>query len=136
MGEDIRWKQRLQNYQKALAVLGEAVCLAASRELSNLEKQGLIQAFEFSFELAWNLMKDYLEAQGITGIIGSKGAVRQAFSAGLIAEGQVWMDMIRDRTISSHSYDEDTARDLSAAIRDVYHGQLRDFARQMESREE
>ena len=80
METDIRWKQRLQNYKKALGTMESAVELAAVRELSDLEKQGVIQGFEFTFELAWNLMKDYLEEQGITGIIGSKNAVRQGFN--------------------------------------------------------
>ena len=72
MDEDIRWKQRFANYKKALLTVKNAVALAAERDLSDLEKQGLIQGFEFTFELAWNVMKDYLEEQGITGIIGRK----------------------------------------------------------------
>ena len=131
MDEDIRWKQRLQNYEKALATLKNAVELAAARELTDLEKQGTIQAFEFTFELAWNVMKDYLEEQGITGIIGSKGAVRQAFNKGLIEDGQVWMDMIKDRNLAAHSYDEETAKELIVAITDNYCRQLNLFAEKM-----
>ena len=84
MDEDIRWKQRLQNYKKALVTLEKAVELEKIRKLTDLEKQGVIQGFEFTFEMAWNVMKDYLEEQGITGIIGSKGAVRHAFNKELI----------------------------------------------------
>jgi len=131
MDEDIRWKQRLQNYEKALATLKNAVELAAARELTDLEKQGTIQGFEFTFELAWNVMKDYLEEQGITGIIGSKGAVRQAFNKGLIEDGQVWMDMIKDRNLAAHSYDEETAKELIVAITDNYCRQLNLFAEKM-----
>jgi len=120
MDEDIRWKQRFQNYKKALVTLKNAVELAASRELTDLEKQGTIQGFEFTFELAWNVMKDYLEEQGITGIIGSKNAVRHAFNKDLIEDGEVWMDMIKDRNLASHVYDEKTAEDLFAAIKDIY----------------
>lgn len=69
---DIHWKQRLQNYLKALQTLAEAVALTDTRPLSNLEQQGLIQGFEFTHELAWNVLKDYLEEQGFVGIIGSK----------------------------------------------------------------
>jgi nucleotidyltransferase substrate binding protein (TIGR01987 family) len=131
MDEDIRWKQRFHNYQKALLTLTSAVELSRTRPLTDLEKQGTIQGFEFTFELAWNVMKDYLEEQGITGIIGSKGAVRHAFNKGIIDEGQVWMDMIKDRNIASHSYDEKTAEDLVTAINDSYYKHLRLFADKM-----
>jgi len=131
MDADTRWKQRLQNYKKAITVLENAVKLAGARGLTDLEKQGMIQGFEFTFEMAWNVMKDYLEEQGITGIIGSKGAIRQAFNKGLIADGQVWMNMVKDRNLASHSYDEETAKDLAAEIIDNYYFQLRAFAEKM-----
>lgn len=135
MDEDIRWKQRFQNYQKALAILKNAVELAAVRELTNLEKQGTIQGFEFTFEMAWNVMKDYLEDQGITGIIGSKGAVRHAFNNDLIENGQVWLDMIKDRNLASHTYDEETANDLVTAITGNYYYQFNALAEKMSSLE-
>ena len=128
---DIRWKQRLQNYKKALRTMESAVELAAARELSDLEKQGVIQGFEFTFELAWNLMKDYLEEQGITEIIGSKNAIRQAFNKGLIEDGQIWMEMIESRNASSHSYDEELAKYLQQKITGVYFGHLKVFAEKM-----
>jgi len=131
MDEDIRWKQRFQNYKKALITLRNAVELAASRELTDLEKQGMIQGFEFSFELAWNVMKDYLEEQGITGIMGSKNAVRYAFNKGLIEDGEVWMDMIQDRNMASHSYDDETAQALFTAIKDIYYTQFVKLAEKM-----
>ena len=131
MEEDIRWKQRFSNYKKALQTMKSAVDLASGRELSDLEKQGLIQGFEFTFELAWNVMKDYLEEQGITGIIGSKNAVRQAFNKGLVNDGQIWMEMIESRNISSHSYDEEIAEKLQQKIIDIYFGQLTAFAEKM-----
>jgi len=133
--EDIRWKQRFSNYKKALATLKSAVELEASRDLTDLEKQGMIQGFEFTFELAWNVMKDYLEEQGITGIIGSKGAVRHAFNKNLIEDGQVWMDMLRDRNLASHSYDEKTAEDLATAIINIYFNQFVVFAEKMNNLE-
>ena len=128
MKEDIRWKQRFQNYQKALLTVKNAVSLASSRELSDLEKQGLIQGFEFTFELAWNVMKDYLEEQGITGIIGSKNAVRHAFNKGLIEDGGIWMDMIEARNVSSHTYHEETAEKLFKKITKDFYNQLEAFA--------
>jgi nucleotidyltransferase substrate binding protein (TIGR01987 family) len=133
MDKDVRWKQRFQNYKKAFLTLKKAVDLAASRELTDLEKQGMIQGFEFTFELAWNVMKDYLEDQGITDIIGSKGAVRHAHNKGLVQEGQIWMDMIESRNLSSHSYDENTAEALVGAIINSYYAQFNAFAEKMNS---
>jgi nucleotidyltransferase substrate binding protein (TIGR01987 family) len=135
MSEDIRWKQRFQNYKKALVTIKNAVELADSRELSDLEKQGVIQGFEFTFELVWNVMKDYLEEQGITGIIGSKNAFRFAFNNGLIEDGEVWMDMVKDRNIASHVYDNETAENLFNAIRNIYYHQFNKFAEKMKSLE-
>ena len=135
MDEDIRWKQRFQNYKKALAIMKNAVELAVSRELTDLEKQGMIQSFEFTFELAWNVMKDYLEEQGVTGIIGSKNAVRHAFNKELLEDGQIWMDMIKDRNLAAHSYDEETAKDLASAIINIYYNQFNLLVEKMDSLE-
>ena len=109
---DIRWKQRFSNYIKAFQTLADAVKLAHSRELSELEQQGLIQSFEFTHELAWNVLKDYLENKGITGLIGSKDATREAFKNSLIEQGDDWMKMIEDRNKTSHTYDPDIARSV------------------------
>lgn len=113
---DIRWIQRFENYRQALSRLTAAVTLAAERPLSDLEQQGLIQGFEFTHELAWNVLKDYLEAQGIVGLIGSKGATREAFKNGVITDGEAWMDMIKARNLTSHTYQlivaEQIARDI------------------------
>jgi len=128
----LRWKQRLQNYKKAYAVLGKAVELANTRELTDLEKQGLIQGFEFTFELAWNVMKDYLEEQGIIDIVGSKAAVRNAYKNGIIDDGQIWMDMIESRNISSHSYDEETANQILMQIINSYFLYFQKFLNKME----
>jgi nucleotidyltransferase substrate binding protein (TIGR01987 family) len=132
MNEDIRWKQRLENYKKALSHLTEAVEYAGEQELSDLEQQGLVQAFEFTFELSWNLMKDYLTAMGITEIIGSRGAVRHAFNQGIIPDGQVWMSMIEDRNRSSHTYDDVIKNELVQKIVEQYHSELAAFAQKME----
>jgi nucleotidyltransferase substrate binding protein (TIGR01987 family) len=107
---DIRWKQRFNNYIKAFQTLVAAVELARSRELSELEKQGLIQSFEFTHELAWNVLKDYLEEKGIAGLIGSKDATRAAYKNGLIEQGEEWMKMIEDRNQTSHTYDPHVAQ--------------------------
>jgi len=114
--EDIRWKQRLDNYSRAFASLRKAVELSRERPLTELERQGLIQGFEFTHELAWNVLKDYLEAKGITGLVGSRDAVRSAFRNDLIADGDTWMEMIKARNLSSHSYDPKVADAVAADI--------------------
>jgi nucleotidyltransferase substrate binding protein (TIGR01987 family) len=94
----------------------EAAELARQRPLSKLEKQGVIQAFEFTHELAWNVLKDFLQDQGDQTLKGSKDATRAAFKVGLIQEGEGWMAMINSRNLSSHTYDEKTAEFLVAVI--------------------
>ena len=113
---DIRWKQRLHNFQQALLQLTSAVSLSKTRDLTDLEKQGLIQAFEFTHELAWNVMKDYLEYQGITSIIGSRDAAREAFQKGLIQNGEIWIEMIKTRNQSSHTYNEEVATEIIGKV--------------------
>jgi nucleotidyltransferase substrate binding protein (TIGR01987 family) len=114
MNQNIRWKQRFSNFNRALQTMTEAVDLAGQRDLSRLEQQGLIQGFEFTHELAWNVLKDYLEDQGFIQIVGSKNATRTAFKNELISEGEVWMDMIKARNLSSHTYNSE----ISEAIVD------------------
>lgn len=120
LNSDIRWKQRFSNFKKALLQLASAVELSQERSLSQLEKQGVIQTFEFTHELAWNVLKDYLEDQGEQNIRGSKDATRGAFKVSLISDGELWMAMIQSRNISSHTYDEETAELLFVAIVDDY----------------
>ncbi len=129
MPEDIRWKQRFENYLKALQTLTDAATLAGERELSKLEEQGVIQFFEFTHELAWNVLKDYLEYQGVGNIVGSRGAVREAFRNGLIEDGETWMAMIRDRNLSSHTYDQETAREIVGRILGEHHPAFLKMAR-------
>jgi nucleotidyltransferase substrate binding protein (TIGR01987 family) len=116
MIEDTRWQQRLQNFQHAKAALGRGVTVANERSLSELEQQGLIQAFEFTHELAWKVMKDYLAHQGNTDITGSRDATRAAFAANLLADGECWMDMIRSRNLTSHTYNLDVASDIARQV--------------------
>lgn len=113
---DVRWKQRFDSFRKAFLQLSKAVEIAKSRDLSELEKQGLIQAFEFTHELAWKTLKDFLESRGETGIYASKDATRKAFAAGLIEDGETWMEMIQSRNRSSHTYNEAIANGIAAAV--------------------
>jgi nucleotidyltransferase substrate binding protein (TIGR01987 family) len=89
-------------------------------DLSELEEQGLIKAFEYTYELAWNTLKDYLEFQGITNIIGSRDSIREAYRNELIENGDIWMKMIVSRNLTSHSYNEETANEISNAIFNEY----------------
>lgn len=114
--QDIRWKQRFENYLRAFQSLVEAVELSQVRALSTLERQGLIQGFEFTHELAWNVLKDYLTDKGFTDVIGSRDATRLAFKNALIADGDAWMDMIKARNLSSHTYNPDVAASIEHDI--------------------
>ncbi len=136
MSEDVRWKQRLTNYRKACASLESAIALAKSRPLSELEEQGLIRAFEFTHELAWNVIKDWFEDQGTAGITGSKDAAREAFARGLIAHGEIWMDMVKSHNLSSDTYNLETAKDLAQRIIGLYSTELLAFRDQMTRRAE
>ena len=117
---DIRWEQRFSNYKRALSQLNDAVTLMSERPLSNLEKLGVIQLFEFTHELAWKTMKDFLESKGNTEIYGSKDASRQSFKYGLILEGEVWMHMVLSRNLTSHTYNEKTIDDIIESVADDY----------------
>ena len=118
--QEVRWIQRFTHFVKALSQLKEAVELAPQRPLSRLEAQGMIQAFEFTHERAWNMLKDFLEDRGVQGLYGSKDASRAAFKAGLIENGEAWMDMIQSRNLTTHTYDEATAAQIISAVRSTY----------------
>ena len=121
MTHDIRWKQRFDNFQRALHQLTLAMDLKALRPLSELEQQGLIQVFEFTHELAWNVLKDYLEMEGIQGLVGSRSTAREAFKRGLVLDGEAWMDMIEKRNLSSHTYNLTVAHVLATSIAERYY---------------
>ena len=118
---DIRWKQRFQNYRKALSQLSEAVALKRRRPLSNIERQGMVKAFEFTHELAWNVMKDYFIYKGAGRIIGSRDATREAFQNQLIEDGDSWMDMIKTRNLAVHTYGEELVSEVVRMTVEVYY---------------
>ncbi|MEZ5042027.1 MAG: nucleotidyltransferase substrate binding protein [Saprospiraceae bacterium] len=132
--EDIRWKQRFSNYNKALVKLSEAVHMVEKdfyrdgkfdkkkfEQADDIIVEGLIQRFEYTHELAWNVMKDFLESRGDTGIYGSRDATREAFQKELILDGDTWMDMIKSRNKSSHTYNEETAMEIFLKTIEAYH---------------
>lgn len=131
--KDIRWQQRFTNFKKALKQLKSGVDIANSRTLSELERQGLIQSFEFTHELAWQVMKDYFRYQGNTAITGSRDAIKEAFAQGLVSNGTDWMETIVSRNKTSHTYNEETAREITDQIRNVYLDLFVAFADKMES---
>ncbi|MCK9224174.1 MAG: nucleotidyltransferase substrate binding protein [Candidatus Muirbacterium halophilum] len=132
MTKDIRWKQRLKNFRKAFDNLSEAVNTAKDRELSNLEKQGLIQAFEFTYELAWNTVKDFYENIGESNIQGSKDAFRLAFERGLVVDGVNLMKSVRSRQLSSHTYNEKIAQEIYEDVVNLYHKVFQDLVLRLE----
>ncbi|MCL2182154.1 MAG: nucleotidyltransferase substrate binding protein [Chitinispirillia bacterium] len=125
------WVQRLDNYTKAFAVLERIHRIQEERELSEAERMGLIQSFEFTFELAWNLMKDYLRHKGIFDITGSKDAVRAAFKNGIIDDGAVWMDMIDRRNETAHTYEEEVAIRVASDVSNSYVEEMRRLMKKM-----
>ena len=118
--QEVRWVQRANSFERALGRLRAAVKLAEQRELSDLEAQGLIQGFEYTHELAWKTLKNFLEAQGILNLYGSRDTTRAAFRNGLIENGEVWMDMVDKRNLTSHTYDEEVAAQVVMTIRNAY----------------
>jgi nucleotidyltransferase substrate binding protein (TIGR01987 family) len=129
---DIRWIQRFDNFKRALATLRRAAALSEQRGLSELEQQGLIQGFEFTHELAWNVLKDYLEEQGYVGIIGSRNATREAFKNNLLTDGQVWMDMIKARNQTSHTYKTEIAEEIAKDILTQFFPAFEEMEKQFE----
>ena len=135
---DVRWLQRLENYCRALATLQRAIAIANQRALSELEEQGLIQAFEFTHELSWLILKDYLADQGVSGISGSRDAVREAMVRELLPVGteETWMAMIRSRNLTSHTYNPELAHEIASLIQQTYIFALTALQRELQARAE
>lgn len=133
MTEDIRWKQRFQNFEKALNHLIDAL------EVENpsiLEKAGIIQFFELTYELGWNLLKDYLEYQGYSDIKSPRSAIKKGFETGLIDGGQGWMELLLDRNLTAHTYDEDKATEVEQLIRGKYYPIIHQLYRKFKDKED
>jgi len=114
--QDIRWRQRFAQFEKAYLLLQDAVGVGKP---SILERAGLIQFFEMAFELGWKLLKDYEEAEGFT-VKSPRDAIKQAFEANLIGAGHDWIDALDDRNLTTHTYNEETAIDVEQKIRMKY----------------
>lgn len=118
--QDIRWLQRFEHFKKAHDQLDAALKALSERNLSNLEKQGTIQAFEFTYELAWNVLKDYLIWQGAETVAGLRDAIREGFKLGLISDGKAWLAMLQDRNRTLHTYNESTTNQILEQLKKVY----------------
>ncbi len=145
--EDIRWIQRFNNYNNAFNKLNEAIEYIKhnildennhskkenlSLILNDIVKEGLIQRFEYTHELAWNVMKDYAHYQGNADIKGSRDATRYAFEVEIITDGDVWMDMINSRNQTSHTYNEETANAIFKKIIEEYHKTFIEFQKKLQ----
>lgn len=128
--QDIRWKQRFMNYEKALSQLTKFI---ERGKLNELEEQGLIKSFEYTYELGWNVMKDYLNYQGDLKIMGSRDAIRLSFNRGLLDDGEQWMKMVEDRIKSAHTYNEDMADDVAYRIIHQYYNLFINFKIKMKT---
>ncbi|MBK9192693.1 MAG: nucleotidyltransferase substrate binding protein [Crocinitomicaceae bacterium] len=120
---DIRWKQRFQNFEKAFHNLKEAVAL---ENPSNVEKAGLIQFYEFTFELAWKTMKDFLESRNVECKF-PRDVIKEAFSYQLVQDGDVWMDMLEKRNLMAHTYDEKNSELAFHLIHDSYYRSIEEL---------
>lgn len=131
MEQDIRWTQRFQNFNKAFLKLESAIEVLQKNGLSELEREGLIQRFEYTHELAWNVMKDFFELEGNTTIMESRSATREAFKKGLIVDGENWMDMINSRNLTTHTYNEELVEEITNKIIASYYPAFKEFQTNM-----
>lgn len=115
---DVRWKQRFTNYRKALSLLENALKI---EHPDIVQKAGIIQFFEMCCELSWKVLKDYLEEQGFNEVNTPRNAIKKAFEIGIIENGHDWMDLLVDRNLSVHTYDEEKATNLDLLIHTKYH---------------
>jgi nucleotidyltransferase substrate binding protein (TIGR01987 family) len=119
--KDIRWKQRFKNFEKSYDLLNQYINLPIN---TDLERAGIIQFFEISFELSWKLMKDYLEFQEIS-VKSPRETIKEAFQIGLIDDGHIWIDALSDRNLTVHTYDKEVAKKLVNDIAKVYFPELK-----------
>ncbi len=132
MEQDIRWKQRFANYEKALDKLSDAIETYGLNP-DDIVKEGIIQRFEFTHELAWKVMKDYFEYEGNQNITGSRTATKIAFNNGIIENGQGWMNMIESRNKAVHTYQEEILSVEFNNIVETYLQLFIDFSKKMKT---
>lgn len=129
--KDIRWQQRLQNFEKTLHYLEDATKL---KNPDIIQKAGMIQFFEMCFELAWNTVKDYLHEQGFTDIKSPRSALKKGFEIGLLKNGHDWMQLLEDRNTTSHAYDEETVTRLEGLITEKYYPLFKELSDELRTK--
>jgi len=127
--KDIRWQQRFISYNKAFGQLKRFV---ETEDLNEMESQGLIKAFEYTYELAWKTLQDLLEYKGYQNIAGPRPVIEQSYQDGYITDGNLWMAMHQSRNLTSHTYEEATAKEIVEKIRGVYIDLFKDLKAQLE----
>jgi len=115
--QGIRWQQRLYNFNKVMQHLEKALAI---KNPDFVQEAGIIQLFEMSFELAWKLLKDFLEEQGFQNVRSPRAALKKAFEVELIEYGHEWMEILVDRNLTAHTYDEAKANEMKMLIDKKY----------------
>lgn len=121
---DSRWIYRFNNYCKALSQLEKFIL---QKSLNAFEEQGLIKAFEYTFELAWKTLQDLLREKGYEDITGPKPVIDQSFIDGYITDGEGWVKMQKSRNLTSHTYNEVMAEEIATAVKLIYFGLFKDL---------
>jgi nucleotidyltransferase substrate binding protein (TIGR01987 family) len=127
---DIRWRQRYSNFNKAFNLLEEFI---GQEKLNKLEEHGLIKAFEYTYELSWKTLQDLLAEKGYSDIMGPRPVIEQGFKDGYITDGEAWMRMHKSRNLTSHTYNEVIAAEIVAKIRSEYFGLFQAFRNRLEN---
>jgi len=126
MNNDIRWQQRFQNFEKSYLLFDEAMQMN-NETLSQLEKEGIIQRFEVLMELSWKTLKDYLENEGYDQVKNGKQAIRVAFQDEIITDAENWMEALKKRNLTSHTYNEVILAETLIFLKDVFYPMVRDL---------
>ena len=127
--KDIRWHQRFINFNKAFNQLERFI---EKKVLNEMEEQGLIKSFEYTYELAWKTLQDLLKEKGYHNIVGPRPVIEQCFQDGYITDGMAWMHMHKSRNLTSHTYDENVVKEIIEDIRNVYFMQLKNLQIRLE----
>jgi nucleotidyltransferase substrate binding protein (TIGR01987 family) len=122
--KEIRWEQRFVNFEKAFIQLKDAVNRYES--LDDLSKEGLIQRFEYTFELAWKTLKDYLEANGVISRF-PREVLKNSFQAELLNNGEIWIDMLEKRNLLAHTYNEENFNNALDTILKSYYPEMQEL---------
>ena len=130
MNRNIHWQQTFSRYLKTIALLERFVQKA--EQLNAMEQLGMIKSFEYTYELGWNTIKDFYEDQGENNIQGSRDAIQLAFKRGLIRQGDIWMEMLKDRNRTAHTYNEKTAEEIAGNILSRYFSVFTELKRELE----